>query len=117
MNHKVRNALATERTVDITTTGRRSGEARRIEIWFHNVKGRIYITGMPGSRDWYANLLADPQLTFHLKESVTADLDATALPISGEEKRRVLRTILERLGKDNIDEWMERSPLVEVTFA
>jgi deazaflavin-dependent oxidoreductase (nitroreductase family) len=117
MNDDILNALATERTVDITTTGKKSGEPRRIEIWFHNVDDRIYITGMPGKRDWYANLLAEPKLTFHLKQSVTADLDARALPVTGDEKRRVLRTILGRLEKDNIDEWMDRSPLVEVSFA
>jgi deazaflavin-dependent oxidoreductase (nitroreductase family) len=118
MNDDIQIALATERTVDITTTGKRTGQPRRIEIWFHNVDDRIYITGMPGRRDWYANLLADPRLTFHLKESVTADLDATALPVEGDEKRRVLRTILDRLGhSDKIDVWMNRSPLVEVKFA
>jgi hypothetical protein len=28
-----------ERTIDVTRTGRRSGEPRRIEIWFHHVDG------------------------------------------------------------------------------
>lgn len=118
MNADVAKALATERTIDITTTGSKSGAPSRIEIWFHNVDDRIYITGMPGKRDWYANLLAEPKLTFHLKESVTADLEATGRPVSGGSKRAILETILERLGRaDEIDEWMDRSPLVEVRFA
>lgn len=117
MNSDLEAALSTERTVDITTTGRRSGKRRRIEIWFHNVDGRIYITGMPGRRDWYANLVANPAMTLHLKRSVVADLEATATPVDGPEKRRVLGEILERLGySDKIESWMERSPLVEVTF-
>ena len=33
--------------IDITTTGRRTGEARRIEIAIHNIDGRLYISGMP----------------------------------------------------------------------
>ncbi|MDH3731706.1 MAG: nitroreductase/quinone reductase family protein [Acidimicrobiia bacterium] len=118
MDPTITNALATERTIDITTTGARTGQPHRIEIWFHNVDDRIYITGMPGKRGWYANLLSDPQMTFHLKQSVTADLDATARPVRGEEKRRVLVPILERLGHSpKIDDWMDRSPLVEVQFA
>lgn len=118
MNNDIANALATERTIDITTTGRRSGKPRRLEMWFHNVDDRIYITGMPGSRGWYANLLADPKMTFHLKQSVTADLNATARPIKGDEKRRVLTPILERLGHtDKIEAWMDRSPLIEVEFS
>ena len=31
--------------IDITTTGRTSGEPRRIEIVFFDVDGRVYITG------------------------------------------------------------------------
>ena len=44
--------------IDITTTGRRSGKARRIEIVFHNIDGRIYISGMPrpNKREWLLNL-------------------------------------------------------------
>ena len=28
-----------DRTIDITTTGRRSGQPRRVEVWFHRVDG------------------------------------------------------------------------------
>ncbi len=69
-----------DHTVDITTTGARSGRPRRIEIWFHNVDGTVYLTGLPGPRDWYANLMADPRLTFHLKHGVRADLRPTRRP-------------------------------------
>ncbi len=122
---RVREALARERTIDITTTGRRSRRPRRIEMWFHNLDGRIYLTGSPGARDWYANLVAHPDFTFHLKESVAADLPARARPITDvAEKREVLARILARLGQGeeperrrNLDTWVARSPLVEVTFS
>ncbi|MDR7188828.1 hypothetical protein J2Y46_001651 [Microbacterium sp. BE35] len=67
-----------QRVVDITTRGARSQQLRRIEIWFHNVDGEVYITGTPGARSWYANLLAHPEFTFHLKHEVRADLPVTA---------------------------------------
>ena len=112
-------ALASERTIDITTTGRKTGKDRRIEIWFHNLDGRIFITGMPGTRGWYANVLADPRFTFHLKESVEADLPATARAVRDDDERRVvLGEITSRLGRhDRLDDWLARSPLVEVEFA
>lgn len=118
MTEDVQAALATDRTIDITTTGRMTGKARRIEMWFHNIDGRIMITGMPGTRDWYANLVANPAFTFHLKESVRADLPATARPITDlAEKRSVLEVLLARLGySDRIEAWLARSPLVEVSF-
>ena len=39
MNDEVKAALASGKVIDITTTGRKSGEARRIEIWFRNLDG------------------------------------------------------------------------------
>jgi hypothetical protein len=54
MDADVERALGTDKVIDITTTGRRSGRETRLEIWFHRVGGRYYITGRPGARDWYA---------------------------------------------------------------
>jgi F420H(2)-dependent quinone reductase len=118
MDERLREALARDRTIDITTMGRRSGDRRRKEIWFHNLDGDVYITGTPGRRDWYANLLAHPNFTFHLKSSVVADLPARATPITDPEMRRsVLIRILDRLGRSNdLEAWMSRSPLVAVSF-
>ena len=117
MNAEIKHALEADRTIDITTRGRKSGEPRRIEIWFHNVDGRFYITGLPGPRSWYANMLAEPNFTFHLKESTRADLPATARAITdADERRQVLSRTLANLGRDNLDERVEKSPLIEVQF-
>ncbi|MDY7101282.1 MAG: nitroreductase/quinone reductase family protein [Actinomycetota bacterium] len=116
----VRAALATDETIDITTTGRRSGRPQRIEIWFRRVGERIFITGTPGRRDWYANLAAEPTFTFHLKESTRADLAAEArLVVDGDERRAVfghpsMRWYVEQV--ETIDDLVDGSPLVEVSF-
>jgi len=116
MDDNVKQALERDRTIDITTTGRQSGRPRRLEIWFHNLDGRIYITGLPGRRDWYANIVANPEFTFHLKQTVQADLPGRARPIADEQERRdVLERILERLDRaDQLERWMQEAPLVEV---
>jgi F420H(2)-dependent quinone reductase len=119
MDERVRRALENDRTIDITTTGRNSGEPRRIEIWFYRYAGRIFLSGSPGTRDWYANLVRDPEFTFHLKGSVQADLPAVARPITDEaERREVVRGILADLGRGtgNVEDWVAGSPLVEVEF-
>jgi len=91
MREDVREALAIDasstiedRTIDITTTGRRSGQPRRIEIAFYRLGDDIYLSGIPGpkTRDWLANLAAQPQFTFHLKNGVAADLPATSTVIT-----------------------------------
>jgi len=55
-----RSATLEQRTVDITTIGRRSGEARRIEIVFYRFEDSIYLSGIPGPRprSWLLNVTA-----------------------------------------------------------
>jgi hypothetical protein len=45
MNHAIEQALVHDLTIDITTTGRKTGH--RIEIGFHNLDGELYWTGLP----------------------------------------------------------------------
>jgi deazaflavin-dependent oxidoreductase (nitroreductase family) len=118
-----------DRTIDITTTGRRSGEPRRIETVFYRVGGEIYLTGLPGDRPraWLLNLAAEPRFTFHLKGDVSADLPATATVIDDPQQRRaILAPVVDdfnrRHGPDSpwpraeLDEWLTRSPLAHVAF-
>lgn len=115
----IRSALAQGHTIDITTTGRQSGQARRKEIVFHNIGGRLIISGIPRpkKRDWLLNLEADPRLTFHLKESVQADLPATARVITDEaERRAILSEVARNWQRDDLEEMIRYSPLIEVTI-
>lgn len=117
---EIAEALANDLVIDITTAGRASGEPRRLEIWYHVVDGRYYITGRPGPRSWYANVLANPEITFHLKESTQADLPATAHPVTDPaEKRRIFLNapkLAEYINNQNVEEWVANSPLIEITF-
>src|SRR5579883_2522524 len=122
MDEAVRQALARGGTIDITTTGRKTGQPRRIEIAFSNVDGTVYITGTPGRpRSWYANLRAHPEFTFHLKQDVMADLPARATAILDKEQRRaILSNILGRFAARSgrtydLDDWVEHAPLVAVS--
>ena len=123
LNEAVRQALSKGGTIDITTTGRTSGQPRRIEIVFHNQDGTVYITGVPaGPRSWYANLRAQPAFIFHLKQGVSADLPARATPITDAEERRSILAPVARgvtgewAGRYTLDDWVQRSPLVSVAF-
>jgi deazaflavin-dependent oxidoreductase (nitroreductase family) len=118
LDERITRALSRGHTIDITTIGRQSGLPRRIELVFQNIDGRIIISGLPGRRSWYANLLADPRLTFHLKGAVKADLPGTARAIvEPGERRAVMARVARNWGRDDLEVMLSRSPLVEVTFS
>jgi F420H(2)-dependent quinone reductase len=112
------------RTVDITTTGARTGKRRRIEINFWHVNGRWYLANAPTPRSWFANLRANPHFTFHLKHGVNADLPATAVAVTDDAtRRRVLGAIIDEAIAHgqlrppvSLDDWVAQSPLVEIRF-
>ncbi|MFL5805910.1 MAG: nitroreductase/quinone reductase family protein [Roseiflexaceae bacterium] len=116
MDAEIERALKTDGLIDITTVGGKTGKPHKIEIAFHNLDGVLYISGMPGRRDWYANLVAKPQFTFHLKQSTRADIPAKAIPITDEAaRRRVLSKVVQKWGKqDELEAFVQSSPLVEV---
>jgi deazaflavin-dependent oxidoreductase (nitroreductase family) len=119
-------STAAEHTIDITTVGARTGLERRIEVWFHRVDGRWYLSGVPGPRGWYANLRANPRFVVHLKNGVRADLPATAVPVDDpEQRRRVFVEILKLqdqphtarpVPRQHLEDWVAGSPLVEIVF-
>lgn len=106
--------LADRLTVDLTTRGRRSGRPLRVEIWWFHVDGRFVVTGTPGPRHWYANVLADPHVTVHVDG---LDLPALARPVTDPEARRRVftdpRTSWYREQAD-LDELVRTSPMIEL---
>jgi deazaflavin-dependent oxidoreductase (nitroreductase family) len=115
----VRAELEDDPTVDITTTGRRSGLQRRIEIWMLDVDGRFFITGTPGRRDWLANLNANPNLVVHLKRHGHVELDAQATPVRDETTRRAVLDHLSATwyrSQGPLDVLVDTAPMVEVVF-
>ena len=108
--------LARHRTIDLTTIGRRSGRPSRIEIWWFRVDGRFVITGTPGPRDWYANVLANPEVIVHVSGQ---DIPARAVPV---------RDLPTRAGvfDDPTTRWystqserqrlIDQAPMVEIVF-
>lgn len=106
---------------DITTIGRKTGEPRRIEIYFHQFDGDYYLTGRHGRRrDWEANILANPEFTLHLKRGITADLPVVGEPEPdpGERGRILRRALIESWDSppDRVDKalhrWVEDSPFI-----
>ena len=126
---EIRNALRNDQLIDIITTGAKTGLLRKTEIWFVNINGRIIICGTPDAggrggprirRDWLANLIANPDFLFCLKESLQKELPARAVPIVDPQDRRYLMSAPEtqwyREQVDSVEDLVNGSPIVEVFF-
>ena len=116
MDDAVRKALEHDKLIDITTTGRKSGRPHRKEVNLRQLNGQPYLSNSPGPRDWAANMLANPEFTYHLKQSIQRDLRARATPVRDQaEKRELLRRILEKDDAlDQLEARMEGSHLFRV---
>jgi len=116
----VRAALDRGGLIDITTTGAKTGRARRVEIVVHNFDRHLYISGMPipsRKRGWLANVEANPRLSVHVKGAIQADLPAIARVITdADERRRVLERVARAWNRTDLNTMLAHSPLMELTI-
>ena len=81
----------------LTTTGRRTGRPREIEIWFTQRGGRYYLVAEHRERaQWVKNLIAEPRVAVRVGRRAFAAqarvVDAKAEP----ELARTVRTLSEK---------------------
>jgi deazaflavin-dependent oxidoreductase (nitroreductase family) len=109
-----RRRLASIQTIELTTYGRKSGLPRRIEIWWFHLDGKFIITGTPGRRDWFANVLADPRVVVHVDRF---DIETIVTPIHDPAFRRRLFTaphIRWYSTEAELEHLVEAAPMIEV---
>jgi deazaflavin-dependent oxidoreductase (nitroreductase family) len=121
MDQAIHDALDHNQVIDLTTTGRVTGQPRRIEIFMHNLDGRLVISGMPrpgSTRAWLRNVAADPRITIHLKgPHATADLAATARVVTDPtERRELLAGVARNWKRTDLDVMQVHSPLIVVSI-
>ena len=120
MDEGTRNALHHSQLIDLTTTGRRTGQPRKIEIFLHEKDGVLFISGMPRAdrtRDWIHNISADPHVIVHLKQSVTTDISGTARVLTDPAERRpLIQAAAERWRRTDVEEMLKYSPLIVLSL-
>ena len=116
----IRAALSRSQVIDLTTKGRKTGRLRRIEIFLHYDDGQLFISGMPRAdrtRDWIHNIRADPHVVVHLKQSVAADVPATARVVDDPDERRpLIEAAARRWRRTDIEDMLRHSPLIVLTI-
>jgi deazaflavin-dependent oxidoreductase (nitroreductase family) len=84
---------AAEECCSLTTTGRRSGRAHEIEIWFAVAGDVLYmVSGNPRPSDWYLNAQADPEVTLRLGGETRR---AVARAVTDADERRMIGDLLD----------------------
>lgn len=116
MSESTRAALNHSQIIDLTTTGRRTGQQRRIEIFLHHDDDQLFITGMPRAdrtRDWIYNIEADPRVVIHLKKTVVVDVPATARVVTDPDERRpFIEAAARRWRRTDVADMLRHSPLI-----
>ena len=119
LSEATRAALNHSQIIDLTTTGRRTGQPRRIEIFLHHDEDQLFITGMPRAdrtRDWIYNVGADPHVVLHLKQSVVVDVPAMARVVTDPDERRpYIEAAARRWRRTAVPEMLQHSPLIVLT--
>ena len=113
---QLRDRIAQHLTIDMTTYGRQTGTARRIEIWWFRVDDRFIITGTPGRRDWMANVRNDPRVIVHVDGH---DIEATATEVLDREFRRQVFThpdISWYSTQAQLDRLVDEAPMIELAL-
>ena len=79
-NDTLKDRLSRHREINITVTGRKSGRAISIPVWFVLEDDRLYLLPVQGSdTQWYKNVLKDPKIRI---EARGAEAELQAVPVT-----------------------------------
>ena len=97
----------------LITTGRKTGAAREIRIWFAAVEDRLFM--LAGGREgahWVRNVQADPAVRVRIRRRT---FDGHGRPIEGEPDDAVAReAIAAKYGTQGLETWLRESLPVRI---
>ena len=74
----------------LTTTGRVTGQARKIEIWFAEHGGRFYLVAERESANWVRNIQSQPRVKVRVGD---AAFDAIARLMHNDREPQIAATV------------------------
>ena len=85
-------ALRERRTVELTTTGRRSGKPHTVTVWFVVDGEVVYLNTLDPERDWVRNAQKTPTVRLDFGGTVlTGELHTVTDPVRDARARQALR--------------------------
>jgi deazaflavin-dependent oxidoreductase (nitroreductase family) len=80
----LKNRLSRLREITITVTGRKSGRAISMPVWFALEEGKLYLVPVTGSdTQWYKNVLSNPSIRV---QAGGAEAELKVVPITDHKK-------------------------------
>jgi deazaflavin-dependent oxidoreductase (nitroreductase family) len=114
---ELRNALQGAREVELTTTGRKSGNESSRPIWFVEDGDKLLLMPVTGTdSSWFKNVQANPEIRL---AADGADLEVTAEPTEDPATiEHVIDVFSAKYGADKIrDLYPKKNAAVEVPLA
>ncbi len=107
--------MAPEPVCYLTTTGRRTGRPHRIEIWFIEDGGAVYLfSGGGESSDWVRNLLRQPDVDLELPTAPARPYTARVVHPPDALRRRMDERYYGTPSGQPLTEWAARATVVEL---
>ena len=113
----VADLLERAKVLNLTTTGRVTGQPHTVELWFaYHVKAKaVYLLAYPGSdgggTDWYRNALAHPQVTLAARGETLSGVAVPAPEADRAEVEQRLRDLfVEKYGRATVSYWYGDEP-------
>ena len=104
MNNAIAKSLQSARELDLTTTGRASGQPRTVELWFAFDDGKLYFLAHEDS-DWWKNIAKSAEVEVAVSEIV---FTGTARLIQ-EKLTHVFGLFRKKYGDSQVERWYSGS--------
>ena len=106
-NDALKDRLSRSREINITVTGRKSGRAISIPVWFVLEVDRLYLLPVQGSdTQWYKNVLKNPRIRIAARG---AEAEFQAVPITDATRvSSVVEKFREKYGASDVKKYYSK---------
>ncbi len=113
-NDALKDRLSRYREINITVTGRKSGRAISIPVWFVLQDDKLYLLPVQGSdTQWYKNVLHSPSIRIAARG---ADATLEIVPISdAKQVSSVVEKFRDKYGKSDVKKYYSKFDVAVVT--
>ena len=113
-NDDLKDRLSRYREITITVTGRKSGRAISIPVWFVLEDDKLYLLPVQGSdTQWYKNVLKNPSIRI---EAGGAEAEVQAVPVKdATQVKSVVEKFRDKYGTNDVKKYYSKFDVAVLT--